>query len=114
MTDFERALANMEYDDDHTPAQLAAEAKARGNKAFGLGKEYHPNALRYWKVSRHATQCLSQPLTRMSTCTKYAGGVEALWQGKGSQCRGKEAALDSVQQPGSNLLGTRTALALLG
>ena len=59
MTDFERALANMEYDDDHTPAQLAAEAKARGNKAFGLGKEYHPNALRYWKVSRHTTPCLS-------------------------------------------------------
>ena len=55
-TDFEKALLNVEYDEDDTPAILAKRCKEKGNAMFKRGEAYFGNALRHYKVDlTHAT-----------------------------------------------------------
>ena len=49
-SDFEKALLNVEYDEDDTPSKLARVCKDKGNAMFKRGEEYYGNALRHYKV----------------------------------------------------------------
>ena len=52
-----KALRDLDYSDDHGPAELAVDCKERGNVAFKRGKAFYGNALKFYNVRCRGWSC---------------------------------------------------------